>query len=253
MEGFKKGLSGSTLKWIAIVTMLIDHIGIVVLVRMLLYYQYAQDLITSPRSYQMVYCVMEIMRAVGRLAFPIFCFLLVEGFQKTHNEYKYALRMGIFALLTEIPFDLALAGKVVHLGYQNVMVTLLIGILTMWGCSQLEKKFSERKSIVYIGCGVCVGMGLCLAHILRTDYGAKGILCIMVLYFFRTNKLWQSVAGAISLIWEAEAMISFFFIYLYNGQRGKQMKYFFYLFYPVHLLVLYLVCYMLKIYWIPVI
>lgn len=253
MEVWKKGLSGSALKWIAIITMLIDHIGAVVLTRILVYYPYAPNLSVYDDSYAILYNVMIVMRSIGRLAFPIFCFLLVEGFQKTKSKAKYVLRMALFAILTEVPFDLAFAGKAVYWDYQNVMLTLLIGMLTMWGCDLTEKYFAEKKPLLVSGWVICTGLGMLAAYLMQTDYDAKGIICIMALYFFRHNRLWQCMAGAVSLVWEAEAMISFLFLYIYNGQRGKQMKYFFYLFYPLHLLVLYGICYLMKIHWIAVV
>lgn len=253
MEVLKKGVSGSVLKWIAIITMLIDHIGAVLLTRMLLYYPYAQDLSVYDDSYMVLYYIMRATRTIGRLAFPIFCFLLVEGFQRTRSKAKYVLRMAIFSVLTEVPFDLAFAGKAVNWGYQNVMLTLLIGMLAMWGCELAGKYFAENKPLVLAGWCVCAGLGMLAAEGLQTDYGAKGIICIMVLYFFRCNRLWQCAAGALSLVWEAEAMFSFLLLYIYNGMRGKQMKYLFYLFYPLHLLVLYGVCYLMKIHWISVV
>ncbi len=253
MEIWKKGLSGSTLKWIAIITMLIDHIGAVVLTRILLYYPYAPELSVLDDSYATLYYIMVTSRTIGRLAFPIFCFLLVEGFHRTRSKRKYVFRMGLFAVLTEVPFDLAFAGKIVHWGYQNVMLTLLVGLLVMWGCEQAERYWKENKPLLVVGCCICTGLGLLAAELMQTDYGAKGIICIMALYFFRQNRLWQCIAGAVSLVWEAEAMFSFLFLYIYNGQRGKQMKYFFYLFYPLHLLLLYGICYVLKIHWIAVV
>lgn len=253
MTVLEKGISGSVLKWIAIVTMLVDHVGVVVITRMLLYFPYMQNVQATNENYAALYQLLQGMRTIGRLAFPIFCFLLVEGFQRTKSKKKYLLRMFLFALITEVPFDLAFAGKFIYWGYQNVMVTLLIGMLVMWGCDWVEQHFSEKKPLLICGWGMCCGLGMLLAYLLQTDYNAKGILCIMALYFFRHNRTLQCMAGAISLVWEAEAMFSFLFLYLYNGQRGRQMKYFFYLFYPLHLLVLYGICYLMKIHWIPVV
>ena len=106
----QKGLSGSTLKLIAIITMLIDHIGAAVIARLLI----------AGQGSEMLYKIYYAMRAVGRVAFPIFCFLLVEGFFYTGSRKKYALRLFGFALLSEIPFDLAFSGKILEFGYQNV-------------------------------------------------------------------------------------------------------------------------------------
>ena len=116
----QKGLSGSTLKLIAIITMLIDHIGAAVIARLLI----------AGQGSEMLYKIYYAMRAVGRVAFPIFCFLLVEGFFYTGSRKKYALRLFGFALLSEIPFDLAFSGKILEFGYQNVFFTLLIGLLS---------------------------------------------------------------------------------------------------------------------------
>ena len=242
MENTKKGLPGSTLKGIAVVTMFIDHFSAIVLTKILLSYINApvgNVWIGSQEEYVIWYYVMQIMRGIGRIAFPIFCFLLVEGFTRTRSPLRYMLRVGIFALLTELPFDLAFAADITHWGYQNVMFTLLIGLVTMWGCSKMEAHFRKQNILVILGSVVCVVAGMFLAELLHTDYSAKGVVCIMVLYFFRTNKQLQSMAGAVSFLWEPIAMLAFLFTHQYNGKRGRSMKYFFYLFYPLHLLALY--------------
>ena len=123
----KKGISGSTLKMIAIVTMLIDHIGAAVLARLLMVNglgeldQTNTDAIMQWLSANgALYGTYTVMRMIGRVAFPIFCFLLVEGFLHTHDVKKYAMRLGLFALLSEIPFDLAFSSKILEFNYQNV-------------------------------------------------------------------------------------------------------------------------------------
>lgn len=140
----KKGICGSTLKLIAIAAMLIDHISATVLTRMLIVNGMGN--VTSQAQQEQwlrenagLYGCMVVMRLIGRLGFPIFCFLLVEGFQKTGNVKKYALRLGLFALLSEIPFDLACHGKVLEFDYQNVFFTLFLGFLLMWAADTIEK------------------------------------------------------------------------------------------------------------------
>ena len=201
----QKGLSGSTLKLIAIITMLIDHIGAAVIARLLI----------AGQGSEMLYKIYYAMRAVGRVAFPIFCFLLVEGFFYTGSRKKYALRLFGFALLSEIPFDLAFSGKILEFGYQNVFFTLLV--------------------IITFG-----GMGA--AYLLHTDYDAKGVLAILVFYMTRQMRGLQIVAGCLAFCWELPAIVAFIPIAFYNGKRGWNIKYLFYAFYPVHLLVLYLIC-----------
>lgn len=241
----RKGLSGSTLKLIAIITMLIDHVAAAVLKRFLNTRGSTVDgsLISGLIESGMLQQIYETMRDVGRIAFPIFCFLLVEGFEHTRDRRKYALRLGLFALLSEIPFDLAFSGCVLEFDYQNVFFTLFLGLLTMmvyrWTEEQVRWDAVPRTLLLMIE--VLVGMGA--AQLLSTDYGGIGVWCIMILYLFRKKRVWQIVAGCLAFFWwELPAVIAFLPIALYNGKRGWNVKYFFYFFYPVHLLLLYLIC-----------
>lgn len=252
----KWGIAGSTLKLIAIVGMFIDHVGAVVLLTMLRKYHLLQDLIVWKGFWgifpwvedrAVLVAVYSTMRSIGRIAFPIFCFLLVEGFQKTHSAKKYALRLGVFALISEIPFDLAFNGSLLEFSSQNVFFTLFLGLLTMaaWELISQKKWFSNMVADNYAKAllvAVSGMLGAYLAEFLGTDYGALGVMSILVLYLFRKYKLLQAVAGAISFCWELPAPIAFLPILCYNGERGMRMKYVFYLFYPLHLLFLYLVC-----------
>ena len=245
----KKGISGSTLKLIAIFTMFIDHTAAVILTRVLISRGYFDVYNSGDINLIMQFSldnaalimINSIMRMIGRIAFPIFCFLIVEGFLRTRNVYKYALRLGIFEILTEIPFDLALTGKVFYWGYQNVLLTLLVGLLVMIAYAWIEKQTCNRilKVIEYI---IALILGMGLASFMKTDYGWIGVLCIMVLYIFRKRKAWQIFAGCVSFIWEITAPLAFIFIGFYNGKRGLKLKYIFYIFYPAHLLILYLIC-----------
>lgn len=141
----KKGLPGSTIKLIAIISMLIDHIAATILERMMMRAGYMlatinagamSNWIATHRSLFIPYIV---MRMIGRFGFPIFCFLLVEGFAHTHNRKKYALRLFLFALISEIPFDLAFRGEWFFSGYQNVFFTLFLGMIAMCAFSFLAK------------------------------------------------------------------------------------------------------------------
>lgn len=243
MTCFTKGLTGSTLKWIAIVTMFIDHVAATILIRVILSTGYSEVLF---KTYKM-------MRIIGRIAFPIFCFLLVEGFLRTRNVYKYIGRMAVFVILTEIPYDLAFSASILTWKDQSVMLTLLIGLLTMWGCSLIEKKWSENYIGQWLGYAICLAVGMGLAYLLKTDYAYKGVLSIMSMYFFRREKNLQVLAGVLTFLWEPWSLLAFPLIYLYNGQRGMQMKYFFYAFYPLHLLLFYLIAMMMGMHFIPVI
>ncbi|MBP3351699.1 MAG: conjugal transfer protein TraX [Lachnospiraceae bacterium] len=243
MTNLYKGITGSTLKWIAIGTMFIDHLAAAILVRIIIFYGNSEEL----------YTVYRVMRTIGRVAFPIFCFLLVEGFMRTRNIGKYIGRMALFVILAEIPYDLVFLARTPAWEDQSVMLTLLIGLLAMWGCSLIEKKWPENHIVQWVGFVICLGLGMWLAYLLKTDYAHKGILSIMAMYFFRKDRNMQILAGGITFCWEPWALLAFPLIYLYNGQRGMKMKYFFYAFYPLHLLLFYAIAFILGIHFIPVI
>ena len=171
----------------------------------------------------------------------------VEGFLHTHDVKKYAMRLGLFALLSEIPFDLAFSSKILEFNYQNVFFTLFIGLLTMIAYRAVEEKEEWNQALKVILYILIVAAGMALAYFLKTDYAEKGVFCIMVLYIFRKKKMWQLIAGCASFIWETPALFGFIPIAFYNGTRGWKMKYFFYIFYPAHLLILYLLCYFMGI------
>lgn len=246
----QKGISGSTLKIIALITMLIDHVGAVVVLRVM-FDNAAQMGFAGKILDDGFYDLYRVMRNIGRIAFPIYCFLLVEGFRRTKNKIKYVLRLGVFALISEIPFDLALSSRMFAFSYQNVFFTLLIGLLTMLAMEALEHMLRKRQDagvgnipalVLYPAYIAVLVVGAFAAELLHADYGAKGIICIVVLYFFRGNKITQALAGACAFLWEAYASLAFIPIALYNGERGLKLKYVFYIFYPLHLLVLYLIC-----------
>ncbi|MDO4634003.1 MAG: TraX family protein [Eubacteriales bacterium] len=234
-HGFR-GFNGSTLKMIAIITMLIDHTAAAAIgpLRNSLPDEYA-DLAAFCR---MIY---PHMRSIGRLAFPIFCFLLVEGFFHTRNAIKYAERLALFCLISEFPYDYALKGKPFYLSAQNVYFTLLIAMLVMiiitWFDRQ-PRRHTWQNYLFLTMQMLTVAAGLYLAQFLHTDYGYKGVLLILVLFFLRPDRNIQAVFGALAISWERYAPFAFLPIWLYNGERGRQHKYFFYWFYPGHLIIL---------------
>ena len=239
----KRGLSGSTLKLIAIITMFIDHAGAGIVGR-IMSAQGIVDTITSDGMLALsaadkrIYYLYMTMRMIGRVAFPIFCFLLIEGFEKTRNRMKYAFRLGIFALAAEIPFDLCFQASTLEFTYQNVFFTLFIAMLTMIGCAKAKERISSKAGVVLAHIGVIM-LGMAVAQLLKTDYAAIGVFCIMMMYLARNNKKAQIITGCAVFLWEVTAPLAFVFTGFYNGKRGLQLKYFFYLFYPMHLLLIY--------------
>ncbi len=228
------GLTGSALKIIAIILMFIDHVGAVIVEQGVLR---MPEVTSVPRLWEQIRNIDQVIRAIGRPAFPIFCFLLVEGFLHTHNRGKYTLRLFLFALVSEIPFDLAIYGHFWYPEKQNVFFTLLIGLLVMIACTRFQKHVWLQTFFL--------ALGLFAGHFLGTDYGYKGVFLIEILYLLRSDRRIQALGGALAISWELTAPLAFIPIWFYNGLRGTSLKYFFYWFYPVHLLLLVLGRYLL--------
>lgn len=245
----KKGISGSTLKMIAIITMFIDHVGAVILERMLM--QRMEGVaIVGPRFIMenaTLYIADMVLRLIGRLGFPIFCFLLIEGFQHTRNVTKYAVRLLLFAIISELPFDLGFCGKPLHWGYQNVFFTLFIGLLVMIALDYVYKKLENQKVVRIIVYVMVIAIGMVIAEFLKTDYSAIGVLTISVMYLFRHKRMLETGLGCAVLTVLNPMEITSFLMMLpinwYNGERGWNIKWLFYVFYPVHILVLFLIAY----------
>lgn len=232
-----KGISGSTLKLIAIITMLVDHIGAVVL----------EKVINQGNTSQALFTAYYATRTIGRIAFPIFAFLLVEGFVHTRNQKKYATRLALFAVISEIPFDLALKGEMFYWGYQNVFFTLFISLIVMMGFKYVDDKHDISVINAKVLKGGCLIAGMIVATLMHTDYSFIGVACILILYITHNNKRTQTLVGCIAFIWELPAILAFIPIHFYNGKRGINLKYFFYIFYPAHLLILYFIAVSIKV------
>lgn len=112
----------------------------------------------------------------------------------------------------------------------------MVGI--QWAQEHLKNNLAPQILVI----AAVIVAGMAAAHFANTDYAAIGILCMVTLYLFRKKKVWQIVAGCIVFAWEVAAPLAFVPIGFYNGKRGWKLKYFFYLVYPVHLLLLYLIC-----------
>ena len=209
-----KIFSSAALKYIAMLTMLIDHIGASGLIFILF------NSSISVRLY-------HISRMVGRISFPIYLFLLVEGFVHTKDIKKYIIRIAAFAVLSEIPFDLVCWGHILEFYHQNVMWSLLICVIMM----HMMRKYPDF-SIIF------VGIGCFIAWICRCDYVYIGPLAVACMYLFRDRIIYKNVATALVFSFEPPAIFSLIPINMYNGKKGKSFKYLFYFFYPVHLLVL---------------
>ena len=220
-------LSGSALKVLALLTMFCDHFSKRILSAYAAY--------TTPIVPDTMISVCWLCDTVGRLAFPIYCFLLVEGFVHTRSRARYARNLFVFALISEIAFDLSRSRTWVDLTYQNVFFTLLIGFLGIWAYEELKQKPVLRVACV-LGLAV-LSMGM------ASDYGPRGYATILILYVLRADALAKTALCSCIQLSTWRAGLAFIPINLYNGQRGfirgPILKYFFYAAYPLHLFVLY--------------
>ena len=253
-----KGIDGSSLKIIAIAVMFIDHLAATVLEGHILSTYgsiYLYDMANMTRPAVLLYFA---MRIIGRLGFPIFIFLMIEGFEHTRNRWKYLQRLAIFALISEIPFDMAFnyrrlnftSGKIFELTYQNVFFTLAIGLFVLIIIKMIEEADLDKYLKIILIAAIVIA-GMVVAEVLRTDYSAFGVLAIVVMYLLRKNRInaviWTCVTLTFASVLEIAALIVLLPISRYNGKRGLSMKYVFYAFYPVHLLLLRGVCMLLGI------
>lgn len=225
----KRGLSQETLKVIACVTMLLDHIGA-------------------------IFVSGYTLRIIGRIAFPIFCFLMAEGAYYTKNPRKYALRLVIGALLSEIPFDLAFR-RGLTLQTQSVMLTLLLGFLAIEAIQKTDNGLIKLT---------ITAIGFLLGQLFKTDYGGYGVLLIILLSQTR-GQWWLQTVLVAAVAWmmnsvkipvfgmkipiEMFALLAMVPIGLYSGRKSsnnKAVQWAFYLFYPVHLTVLVVIRYLIE-------
>ena len=223
----KSPLSNSVLKLFAILSMLVDHTGATIVSHL----RYSSSF--SPEVQQFMSKAYLPMRKFGRLAFPIFCFFIVEGYFRTHDVKKYAGRLFLFALISEFPFDYALHHGQALMHKQNVYWTLLIGLLVIWCIDHYFRGMIVPSLIV-----LCFGMAF--AWLLKTDYSYHGVFLIEVLYITRFSSFYQNACGAAYVMWYEgiPTPLSFLLTFFYNGKKGWPLKHFFYWFYPAHLMLL---------------
>ncbi len=227
LPGRLQFLSGSALKMIAVITMLIDHSAFILLSL------YPPALTPLFHIGQTGYSLYRICRDIGRIAFPIYCFLLLEGFLHTRSRTKYGRNLLIFALISELPWNYMFADTW-HYEKQNVFFTLFLGYLAF--CA-LEY-FKDRRDMQLLS---MIGL-LAVSFFLEADYGWKGYVFLLIMYLLRNEKAPQAIIGSCWLAYEWKACFAFLPINMYNGQRGfirgKAAKYFFYAFYPLHIVIL---------------
>ncbi len=216
-------MSSFVLKIIAIITMFIDHVGYAILGKF------------------------SFLNYIGRIAFPIFAFQISEGYTYTRNLKKYFLRLFIFAIVSQIPF--MLFGKIISNDFTlNIFFTLLLGLISIYIYDKSKCKIVGIISAILIGF---------LSEFAHCDYGFYGVAIIFLFYVFKNDIMKSSIAFMIAtsikylipiikygfhdvyLYLLICTLLPIVFISLYNGKKGKDTKYLLYLFYPIHLLLIY--------------
>ena len=189
------------------------------------------------------------MRCMGRISFPVFCFTLVEGFFHSSNQNRYLTRLALFAVLSEIPFDLALKGtfwNIIHhhsiqtimdWSAQNVFFTLSLGFVAMMIMDRCQDD-TPRILITVIVFSLA-------GEILQCDYGSTGIITILLFYLVRKYGRLPMIGAYLPLMLlglrsstQPACILSFPLLHSYNGEKGRGFRYFFYIAYPVHLTLL---------------
>ena len=218
------------LKLIALVTMIIDHVGVVIILSIP---SATEPIITFGTMQMSMY---SMFRITGRLAFPLYVFLLVEGFLHTHDRKKYGINLFAFAIISEIPWNLEHTGSLFY-AEQNVFFTLFFGYVGIC-CYENFKKDNIKKILALSGLFI-------LSFVFKADYGVKGYCFILFMYIMRKDKITKSLIGSCFFSLQPVILISFLIMSLYNGERGfikgKVLKYLFYILYPLHIFVLYLI------------
>lgn len=183
------------------------------------------------------------MTCVGRMAFPIFAFQAAEGYHHTHDFRGYCKRLALFAVISEIPFNLMISGSPFFPQHQNVMLTLLLGLLCC-------RAYDSRNWLAMV-------LWLLAGAFTRCDYGAAGVWTVLTFHAFRSEKLGQLLMlllinlfcydgpeialGPLTFPLQTFAVLAWLPIALYSGEKGrggKALQYGSYLFYPVHMLIL---------------
>lgn len=232
------------LKIIAYVLMLVDHIT----------YAFIPAVLPGGER-NLVYII---GRMVGRPAFIIFAFLIVEGFYHTNNRIKYMRNLAIIALVSEIPFDILGNGAQIsnYMRLQNSCWTLLVGFLAVWIVEIVRNLyFGSQMGKYYFTATVAIALAYSAAYLGKTDYGGLGVLCILIFYFFFRQEqqlvIGLFVWGAISSLMGSSieivgVVVVIGLLHFYKGEKGyssKWLKILFYTIYPLHMLIIGIICY----------
>ena len=216
-------INGAQLKYIAFASMFIDHFNKAIITPFL----------TGSGPLNIITSIFDIL---GRIAFPIFCFCIVEGFFKTKSRWKYLRNLLIFAIISEIPYDMFQSAVFINTWSQNILWGLALGLFTIMVIDKLKEKIKKRPVWIFVSI-IIVALSSLGSMLISADYEYYAIIIIYIYYLFYDKRLLASGLSYLVIIKEIYAILGFATVLLYNGEKGKQNKLFNYLFYPVHLLI----------------
>lgn len=248
-------LNGNQLKLIAAICMLIDHLAKVFYES--LTFRVINPMLDSGRltagmlhGIQWVYD--PLLLGIGAIAFPLFAFAFTEGFAHTRSKGKFLGRLLLFAVISEVPFDLTFLsgisnGALFYWGHQNILFTFAIALGCLW-LMELAETIKPKALSVGIQCAAVLAACYLAQSVIYSDYQGYGVFFIIVTYLTRKNRAVQvlaMLAAKILFDWNyypVSYLLALVLILLYNGKRGeKNLKMFFYWFYPVHIALIGLV------------
>lgn len=241
-------LPADTLKMFACVMMLLQTIGISVVEKGLIQIdQYTQEqfsVLLAEDSHMMFLAgVGSVLQLLGGMAVPLFAFLLVEGFLYTSDYWRYLLSIILFALLSEIPYDLATYQKIWEIKGQNVLCSMAVSLLMLYFLQMTEGIGRVVRTLVR---GLIVFGAVVWVSLLRAEYGFSIVLLTAIFYLFYAKNGWKMALGIVISLLHVTGPLAFYGIWCYNEVRTDQIpKYVYYLFYPLHLLVLGLISMMI--------
>ena len=216
--------SGAQLKYLAFISMLIDHVNNAIVTPML-------------DGGGFLLYLSNIFSILGRIAFPIFIFFIVEGFFKTSNRKKYLITLLIFGVISEVPFDMFTSKTFFDPHWNNMMFTLALCLITIWIIDSIKNKLDNKVLWYVISIIIVILFGF-LAMQLSLDYDYHAIVVAYLFYIFYDKPILGAGLGYLSIIKELYSLLGFGMTLTYNGERGRQYKWLNYFFYPVHILIL---------------
>ena len=221
--------------------MLIDHIGAAIIAPLV-----HDDILPVGMSFDTLNTIYKAMRFIGRTSFPIFIFLIAEGFTHTSSRLKYAVSLLVFALISELPYDYAFYEEI-SLDNSNVFITLFLALITLWGVDAVSNFFQKKNlnpTYAMLASILIILITSGIASFMKSDYKCYGIFLAVIFCFFKPLFPLNVLAAYLviaSYSTEWQSFPAFILLCLYNQKQGKKLgryKYLFYAFYPVHLIIL---------------